>query len=225
MAHPRSAAFGAELQDFLSAALPVPVEVVIGVVEDGLRLGTGPFSKGRFTPLDLSAPAEGPLLKVEYKLADDESGAFCRVLSSTFGLFVPADGKPESPQPVVRVEYERSQKPPTHVHFHASSQPLGWLYGVAGGAYRPSDKLHFPIGSQRFRPTIEEFLLFIDAERIFRGWRPDSNWRSLAIERIKAYEASQAVSLVRYYPEEIAAELTRIGWSVQPPPGSAASGK
>jgi len=158
-------------------------------------------------------------LRVEYKLCDDPSGDFFRVTSSTFGLLAPTDkgGVVARPVPILRVEFERSQSPPAHIHFHTSSQTLGWIYGRAGGAHRRAEDLHFPIGSQRFRPTIEEFLLFLDHERLFRDWRSGSGWRQRARERIAEYERRQALATVRHYPADIAEELRRIGWSVTPP--------
>lgn len=141
------------------------------------------------------------------------------MLESTFGLFVPRDSTSNGADtvPVIRLEYVAQQDPPAHVHFHTSSQPLGWIYGSAGGFYRRSEELHFPVGSKRFRPTIEDFLLFLDRERIFRGWHGGADWRAVALERRAEYERRQAIATVRYHPQDIAAELTRLGWNVQPP--------
>jgi hypothetical protein len=188
-------------------------------VDGSIRVGPAPFNGRDFSLIELDPDQPGPLLKVEYKLADDESGRFCRVLSSVFGLFVPQDPRDTgaSELPVIRVEYEPAQRPAAHVQFHVSSAPLGWLYGVAGGNYRRSERLHFPVGSKRFRPTIEEFLLFLDRERIFRGWRPDSGWKKLARDRVDDYERRQARATVRHFAADIAEELTELGWTVNPP--------
>lgn len=219
-AHPRSHLFATELSAFLDSALPGGVELA---VVDGLHAvrvgGAWDESAKKFKPIPLDGTDTSPLLRVEFKLADDPSGDFFRVEKSTFGLLAPVDkgGVVKDPVPVVRVEFERSQSPPAHIHFHTSSQMLGWIYGRAGGRYRRAEDLHFPIGSERFRPTIEEFLLFLDQERLFRGWRSGSDWRSQARQRIAVHEAKQAVAMVRHYPQAIAEELERTGWSVEPP--------
>lgn len=218
--HPLSRAFADELQLFLQTALRE--SVTLSIVDDGdsIRLGgAASASDLGFKPIPLEDSISSPLLRVEFKLADDISGDFFRVQASTFGLLAPVDkrGRSGNPVPIVRVEFERNQNPPAHIHFHTSSQTLGWAYGRAGGPYRRSEDLHFPIGSQRFRPTIEEFLLFLDQERLFRGWHPDSHWREQARGRIAEYERRQAIAMVRHYPQQIAHELERLGWATTPP--------
>lgn len=217
--HPRSEEFARGLSEFLSLALPLDDPITMIQVDDGIRIGAGPVGAAGFKPISLGEGVNGPLLRVEYKLADHPSGRYFKVLSSTFGLLVPLDRKSKSSSevPVIRVEFERSQSPPAHVHFHTASQTLGWLYGNAGGNYRRAEELHFPVGSQRFRPTIEEFLMFLDKERLFRGWRPHSDWRTSARSRIEEYERRQAVATVRHHPEAIAAELETLGWTVSAP--------
>lgn len=219
MAHPRSEEFARELDAFLNSVLPSGFELTVVDTHDGIRVGPAPFDSGQFSLVRLCPDSVGPLLKIEYSLADDISGRFCRVLSSTFGLFVPVANSDRGAKaaPVIRVEYEQSQDPPAHVHFHTSSAPLGWVYGVVGGNYRRSEALHFPVGSKRFRPTIEDFLMFLDRERIFRNWRS----RQTFIESLRArqadYERRQAVSTVRHYAEDIAEEMRSLGWTVEAP--------
>lgn len=218
MAQPRSEQFVRGVEEFLNSALPRPVSLAIVETDGVLRAGPTEGDQGAgFALIPLGDGAPAPLLKVEFSLSDDESGRFCRVNSSTFGLFVPLDRKPGHQVPVIRVEYQRAQVPPAHVHFHTSSQPLGWVYGIVGGNYRRSEELHFPVGSERFRPTIEDFLLFLDRERLFRDWRVGSNWRKAARQRLAEYERTQAVSTVRHYPNEMADELRVLGWRVEPP--------
>jgi hypothetical protein len=219
VAHPRSVAFAESLNSFLASALHD--DVSLSIVDDGHSVrvgGAGPRAL-KFTPISLEPSPTSPLLRVEFKLADDMSGDFFRVINSTFGLLAPVDksGKAADPVPIIRVEFDRTQAPPAHVHFHTSSQTLGWVYGRAGGRYRRSEDLHFPIGSERFRPTIEDFLLFLDQERLFRAWRPNSDWRTQAHARIAEYERRQAVAMVRHHDVVIAEELRRLGWTVQPP--------
>lgn len=215
-AHPRSEEFARDLDTFLASAIGPAGGLSAVEVGDGLRIGPSPLQGGKFSLISLTGSVPGPCLKVEYKLADDASGEFCRVLESTFGLYVPLD-KPGSHAPVIRVEYVGTQSPPAHVHLHASSAPLGWIYGTAGGGYRRSEQLHFPVGSKRFRPTIEEFLLFLHDERLFRNWSSGVDWVHQASERIVAYERRQAMATVRHYPDEIAEEMRRLGWTVTAP--------
>ena len=217
--HPLSATFARGIEAFINQALPVATEFAIVDAGDALRVGPKSAQATKFSTICMAGDGTGPHLAVEFALADDPSGRFFRVQSSVFGLYVPHDNGKNGVglMPVIRAEFQRNQIPSAHVHFHASSQALGWTYGVAGGNYRRSDALHFPVGSERFRPTIEDFLLFLDRERLFRGWKSNSPWRATARARLDDYEQAQAVATVRHYPEAIAQELRALGWSVTRP--------
>lgn len=54
-----------------------------------------------------------------------------------------------------------------HAYFHAESSRLGWIYGTAGLPVPRIDKIHFPLGGRRFRPTVEEFEKFLNSEKLF----------------------------------------------------------
>jgi len=217
--HPLSTEFAKGVESFINEALRTPVEFALVEYGDALRVGPRSKDPTKFSTVCLAGDDTGPHLAVEYSLSDDPSGRFFRVQSSVFGLYVPHDegGKSAKPIPVIRAEFQRSQRPSAHVHFHTSSQPLGWIYGVAGGDYRRSESLHFPVGSERFRPTIEDFLLFLDRERLFRGWKEGSGWKATAHRRLAEYERTQAIATVRHYADDIAEELRALGWTVEPP--------
>ncbi len=215
--HPLSVAFAAELQEFLNAALVPDTHVDVIETDDSIRVvphDSLAMGKRFFAVADTHAHQ---LLRVEYKLADDPSGRFFRVLSSTFGLYVSVTKG--VPVPLVRVEYERSQTPSAHVHFHTSSALLGWDYGRAGEPFRREQSLHFPVGGARFRPTIEEFLLFLDRERLVDTWGT-SDWKARAVTRQADYEVRQARGVARRHPRTTAEELRSIGWTVVEPPGA-----
>lgn len=42
------------------------------------------------------------------------------------------------------------------------------------------EEIHFPVGGRRFRPTVEELLLFIDRERLFNEQAPPLSSRRTA---------------------------------------------
>lgn len=217
--HAKSLEFVQTLESFLQDAIRQDIEFEVVELDDGLRVGPRPLTDGQFRSIRLSGSSPGPLLRVEYKLEDDESGRYFRVHSALFGLYVERENgkKKTTEEPLIRVEFERSQTPSAHVHFHTWSQMLGWIYGIAGGAYRKTEGLHFPVGSRRFRPTVEEFLLFLDRERLFRGWRTGSGWRKTAEARLLDYERHQALGTVRHFSADIAQELRELGWTVTPP--------
>lgn len=94
--------------------------------------------------------------------------------SSVFGLWVAVTDTddPAKGRPVFRIEYERrpSDKPRAHVHFHAESAELAWIYGATRLKLPRSAEIHYPAGGTRFRPILEDVIGFLDREGLFRNW-------------------------------------------------------
>lgn len=155
-------------------------------------------------------------LKVEYRLGVDPEGEYMSVQRSTFGLWVQlADGKA---RPVVRIEYDRhkTSKPPAHVHFHAESTELGWIYGRSGKPVPRMEELHFPLGGHRFRPTIEDFVEFLDREGIHTDWA-SNDWPEAFTKSRNRWYSRQAKATARRFPKQTAEALADLGWQVTSP--------
>ena len=116
-----------------------------------------------------------------------------------------------------RVEYDRDArtKPPAHVHLHAESLEFGWIYGTAGLPPPRLFEIHFPMGGRRFRPTVEEFLRFLDREKLFLDWR--SGWDTIVEESLVDWERNQARATVRQHTEAAVGQLRNMGYEVTAP--------
>lgn len=148
---------------------PMEISEVNAIVGPSSSSGTAGFAQ---IPLRRACDEHDLLsLKVEFRVGKDDSGDFMRAESSTFGLWV-ATGQKSKARPVFRVEYDRNatSKPQAHVHIHAESVELGWIYGSAGLALPNMHEIHFPVGGKRFRPTVEDLLLFLHRENLFTEW-------------------------------------------------------
>lgn len=197
------------------------------VVESGSgrrRIGPGPFSIQRgfdLIPLRRKVdPVDQPermSLKVEFAVGLDDEQTYLTVYRSTYGLWIRPKPK-DLPRPVFRVEYDREarQKPAAHVHIHAESAEIGWLYGTGAHPLPRLDEIHFPVGGHRFRPTVEEFLLFLDREHLFSDWS-NRGWRQVVEESLSDWEERQARATVRRYQHAAVDELTRLGFVVERP--------
>lgn len=179
---------------------------------------SSPFS---FIPLvRLKDPAESPrlLLKAEYKLRMDSEDKHLAVVSSSVGLWVKANSDRKRPSPVVRLEYDRDakSKPAAHVHLHAESAELAWLYGSAGALLPRTHEIHFPLGGRRFRPTLEHFLLFLDQEGLFTDWASE-DWKQVINDSLGEWEGRQVRATVRRQPHDAVAQLRSMGYTVLPP--------
>ena len=164
-------------------------------------------------------------LGVTYRVALDEKGAHLQVITSTISLRVDVTGGQRVPRPLVRVEYDRRQLRPgrtaAHVHLHANSPEMAWIFGSSGQAAPDLHALHFPVGGRRFRPTLEEFLLFLDRENLFNDWK--DGWKPKLIRSLEAWERLQARATARQFPEEAVGALVALGYSVTRPAAHARS--
>ena len=157
-------------------------------------------------------------LRVGFSVTLDSQNEFLQVDNSIFGLWVKTPGR-KSPQPFVRVEYDRDKvrASPAHIQIHAKSEDLEWIDESAGRSPpRPLQKLHFPAGGRRFRATLEDFLLFLDRDRIFTSWQP--GWERIVEKSRDKWEQNQVRATVRRYPELTAKALEKLGYQVVQPP-------
>jgi len=164
---------------------------------------------------------DGPVifLRSRYIVEIDSRRDDLRVSSSMVGLWADVTGGRKRPSPLVRVEYDRSRlgraRAAAHVHLHANSPEFAWLYGSAGRPTPDLHALHFPVGGRRFRPTLEEFLLFLDRENLFDNWK--AGWKPRLFDSLEAWERRQARATARQFPDEAIGALETLGYSVTAP--------
>jgi hypothetical protein len=80
---------------------------------------------------------------------------------------------------------------------------------------RPLDKFHIPVGGRRYRPSLEDFIEFLHAERLLPTLR--EGWRELLAETRGDWLRRQLRAAVRNDPDSAAEQLTAMGWNVGPP--------
>lgn len=101
------------------------------------------------------------------------------------------------------------------MHIHANSPEVTWLYGITN-RYAPNlHELHFPVGGQHFRPTLEEFLFFLNDMRLVTDWQ--DGWKQYLKTTYRKWQDIQAKSVVRAYQEAAIEELECLGFKITPP--------
>ena len=66
-------------------------------------------------------------------------------------------------------------------------------------------------------PTLEDFLLFLNREKLYTGFKP--NWKREVLRSLRQWEDIQAGSTVKKYPEIAVGVLRQLGYTVSPPRG------
>ncbi len=217
--------FVSVLDDVIAVAIHTDVRFGANLTGDGRRawieasrmgVRTGGFPLVRVDD-DPTAPVL--LLKARYWVEMPRGGDHLRVLTSTIGLWVDVTGGRKKHRPLVRLEYDRYprtvDRPAGHVHLHANSPEMAWVYGSSKRPAPDLHALHFPVGGHRFRPTLEEFLLFLNRERLYTDFKP--NWKPTVLRSLQEWKHRQAAASVQKYPEVAAGELTKLGYTVEPP--------
>jgi hypothetical protein len=101
-------------------------------------------------------------LDLTYRLCWDEGEDYLTVQSSFLAIYAPDRQK----SVLCHFDYERTKQdgyPESHLQVHGTSTALeAWKLSDKRGL----DKLHFPTGGRRFRPTLEDVIDFLVAERL-----------------------------------------------------------
>ena len=211
------------LNDVLGSTIDMPRRFSAKYIQHESEALIEPFGapeqNGSDIPLRLeqSETGDNPLfLRLKYHTSLDSEDDHLIVKKSTFGLLIDVTRGRRNPRPFIRMEYDRRRmvegRALAHVHLHANSPELAWLYGKVGQPAPDLHALHIPSGGRRFRPTFEEFLLFLDRERLYTSFK--TGWRPKVLASLDKWERRQAQAVARRYPEEVAASLEALGYTV-----------
>lgn len=164
-------------------------------------------------------------LKYDYLcFMDDDS--FLTVSESS--ISVTASNKTE---PFFHYDYLRNPEsgeiPTAHINIHAANDDLVRTMLQCGsknrgkkrrkgfierGAFPTVSTLHFPVGGNLFRPSLEDVIQMIICEF---GIDVSDNWDKVIMESRQEYRIRQFKALVREHPEIAAAELQRLGCELE----------
>ena len=123
-------------------------------------------------PITCTGRAPKLHLGLSFRLAPDDAQKYLMVTSSVMVL---ATGKDVSNDAniLLHYDYDREKEdgyPEAHLHVCATSD--AWKSVRRLDSERPQlEKLHLPVGPRRFRPTLEDIIDFLVAERLWRNVR------------------------------------------------------
>lgn len=152
-------------------------------------------------------------LRFFYRYDLDPEGGYLRVQGSSIGVSLTPSGRS-----LVRVEYDRDKgpdRPDAHLHVDADSALWGAALTLSGQPLRPLNTLHIPAGGRRFRPTMEDVVEFLLAERLVEPTR--ETWRETLRGKRQDWAETQARAAARRHAAAAADTLRSLGWTVSPP--------
>jgi hypothetical protein len=161
-------------------------------------------------------------LSVQFYTVLDTTGEFLKTVRSSFAIY----SLLEQRQALVRQEFDesRTSTPAAHWHFHAERGAFTHLLTLAQAHNpRPRERphmlqsLHFPVGGNRFRPCLEDFLEFLVMECGVDA--VEDTWREAVLAGRERWRRRQLRTVVRDIQSEAADTLQSLGWTVTPPEG------
>jgi hypothetical protein len=195
--------FAGELSDLLNNTIchGVRVTAVVGVKRDLIVLGYKTTKLDPVTsegiPITLGHKPAHCYLGLSIRLQPDPEGEYLAVTSSFMGISATADLE----QTLLHYDYERGKGngyPEAHLQLDAASDEWSALCQRAGLGDRPLDKLHFPVGGRRYRPTLEDLIDFLITEGLAEP-RPD--WAEFVEAGREGFRRRQLKAAVRRDPD------------------------
>jgi hypothetical protein len=148
-------------------------------------------------------------LNLSYHLKPDDEGQYLAVASSFMGLFVDESMS----EPLLHFYYERDKGdgyPEAHLQVVAES--LAWqrvfeTCDSSADRKRSLENLHLPVGGRRLRPTLEDLIEFVIAERLVKG---KGGWQEALRPSREEFSVIQMRALIRRYPGEAIAAVREL---------------
>lgn len=214
----RSANFADEIQSTVRAVLPGQVDVqsiaAPGRDDRFIVRPTGVDGESVRIPLYVAGEALAALSAQIY-LGMDRVDAYLKTLRMDLAVHSTLDRTP-----LARLEFrsDMTSDPIAHWQVHGERGSLSHLLARAH-AVRPKivkkphdmSSLHFPVGGERFRPCLEDFLQFLVHEC---GVDANEGWEIAITEGRERWRRRQLRAIARDAQDEVADALRAEGWTV-----------
>lgn len=209
-----SASFATEVKQTLDRVLPGEREIVARRAPDVERYVVGAQARDGI-PLLVGGEALASMSLAIY-LGLDRSSRYLKTVRSDMVVKSVLDRTP-----LVRLDYraDMTSAPTAHWQIHAERGAFSHLLARAHAqtpsrVTKPHDlsSLHLPVGGERFRPCLEDFLHFLVQEC---GVDSVVGWRDALEEGRASWRHKQVRAVVRDAQDDAAEVLRELGWSVE----------
>jgi hypothetical protein len=152
-------------------------------------------------------------LRLDFLCRLDATAEFLAIDKSKIWIVATVDSTP-----IFRFEYlyDAGWVPHSHIQVHGERGALTHLLSQAGhGRPHNMSSLHLPTGGARFRPNLEDVVQFLIVDCHFDAV---PSWRDAVDRERAAWRRIQTRAACRALPEEAAAQLATMGYTITPPP-------
>jgi hypothetical protein len=214
----RSASFADEVQRTIRSALPGSVAIrSTSSPVDPLRYVVAPVDAKSRIPLTIGGEHLADL-GVRFFLSMDAVSTWVKAVRTDFAITSVLDRTP-----LVRLDYraDMHSNPIAHWQVHAERGAMSHLLGRAHAirpamVARPHDlsSVHFPVGGERFRPCLEDFLQLAIEEM---GFDAVDGWEAALADGRERWRRIQLRAMTRDAQVEVVAALRDLGWPIRDP--------
>jgi hypothetical protein len=208
----QAAQFAAELSDLLNKTICNGIRVTPIVAQSGRAVLGYKITKqaqdtAQGVPVTLSGKKPRCFLGISFRLEPDAEREYLAVTSSFVGVF--SDASLE--HTLMHYDYERGKVdgyPEAHLQVCAQSDGWSSLCERANLGTRPLEKLHFPVGGRRYRPTLEDVIDFLVCEKLVDA---RDGWDERVEEGREGFRQRQLRAAVRRDPDTAIDALKKAG--------------
>lgn len=191
--------FAQELQSTLNATICRDVRIkavqrpfdALPVFTVGSGLSRSNLTQPTGFPVRIDNKKPRLWMNLSYQVHLDDEGKYLTVFKSYCGIF--SDEMLETCLCHFDYEREKDKYTAAHVQVHGHSPALEAL-NPPGKEKRPLEKLHFPVGGRRFRPSLEDIIEFLVCEDLAEA-RPD--WKRVVEEGRDKFQRNQLRAAIR----------------------------
>lgn len=210
--------FAEQLTSLLNATVTDGPRLRAVLQEDG-RIGWIGFEierrrpfPGEGIPLTISASPPRCFLHVMQTLTLDPDGGYLVVQRSSYGLYL----EQELATVLFHYDYDRDPEheyPLAHLQVNGQCPALDELNRRTEGD-AALERLHFPVGGKRYRPSLEDVVEFLVIEGFVRA---KDGWRDAVEQHRRDFHRTQLMAATRRDPEAAAQALAGLGYRIELP--------
>lgn len=189
--------FARTIQRILNTTICRDIRITTVVSDPGIVLVGYGLTKSSLLTARFPASSRRCWLDVGYRLCLDNQREHLAVAASFISIYAADDDK----SCLCRFDYERDKQdehgyPEAHLQIYGESAALACWPGTP--RTRQLDRLHFPVGGRRFRPTLEDVVEFLITEGLAD---PRDGWEDVVRTEREAFQRIQLRAAIRRDPD------------------------
>jgi hypothetical protein len=163
----------------------------------GYKITKHQLSSEHGIPITCGRKPPSGYLELSVRLTADEQNEYLMVVTSSMGYCADAD----LAHYLVHYDYQRNKPddyPEAHLQICADSPAWNMTCERRGISDRALERIHFPVGGRRFRPTLEDLVEFLIVENIADA---HAGWEEVVERGRENFRRHQLRAAIRNDPE------------------------